>query len=213
MRLVFASLVLVVGCSHVELKLPPADASSDERQHAYGRLRPKGTEQYQMMDAHVMKWTGALVLNNDLEVTDPVDLLPVVPADSETAKAIASYEQRNKPWAVLAPIAGYSFAAGASTLLFGLGTAIAGATRGGTTFGQPYDNAIGYATLVGVAVMIIVPLAALITGFFIVPDTEDDRARAFHSYDHDLKRALGLDTPAPAPEAPSPELAPAPAAE
>ena len=188
MRLAFAASVVLLCACHAHLELPPAGASREERTASYEQLRPAGEERWREMDAPRIKWTRSLVLNNGNEITDPADLLPVVPPDSATAIAITQYEERNKPWKVLAPIAGYGFAAGAALTLFGVITRITGVITGDANL---------YTTLGGITLMTVLPLGALITGFFLVPDTEEERHRAFNTYDGDLKTALGLDRPEP----------------
>jgi len=172
MRAALAVLVLA-GCAHEKLVVPPPDAPLEERLKAYEQLKPKSNG------------ARSLVLANRQEVTQPVDLLQVVPPGSETARAVEAYEQKNKPWNTLAPIAGYGFGAGAT---------LATASYIPRLFqpGPQIDTVLLVTTVIGVVVMFGVPLTSLLIGLFTVPDSEAERKSAFSSYDTDLKRKLGL---------------------
>lgn len=197
-------VLLLAACAHVELVLPPAEASHDERVHAYERLKPVNAERYRLIEARKVEWTRALVLANGFEVQDPVDLKPAVLPGSKTALAIAEYEHKTKPWSVLAPIAGFGFAAGATTLLASI--------IFGTTQRRSFDPAVspvGWVALTGIAVMAVLPIVALVTGFIIAPDAEQERAVAFSSYGGDLREKLRIDEGVPE-AAPPPSEEPAP---
>ena len=66
---------VAAGCAHVELTVPPPDASAVERVAAYRAM-------------HAVEHGATLTLANGREVGDPHAILPVVPADSAAARAV-----------------------------------------------------------------------------------------------------------------------------
>jgi len=177
-----SAMAVLAGCEHVKLTAPALSAPLEERQKAYQELKPRQTEDYYIVEARRMKWTRSLVLNDGREVLDPVDLRPVVLPDSETARFIDSYADKNEPWPIIGWVALASGAIGAGLLT----TVIAGLTR---SLSPGAQNGLA---VTGVVFAIAVPLGALLTGWLIVPDSEEDRLSAFSTYDADLRRRLGL---------------------
>ena len=183
-------LGLSAGCAHVKLELPPPDAPFEARAQAYERLKPKSREQWRTMGVHRMRFIRSMVLQSDEVVVEPADLLPLVPEDSETARHVRAYEEKNRPWDLLGKIAGCGFGTGAALATFSVSMSLARSHRG--SFGPELDGAASVAGWVGMPVMVLVPLVAVVVGWLVVEDTEPDRMAAFSAYDRDLQRALGL---------------------
>jgi hypothetical protein len=185
------ALLVLVACTHVKLEVPPPDAPLPERVKAYQALRPLHREDWRVADAPRIQWTRSLVLANGLEVVDPEDLSPAVHPGSPTAEWIGSYEKKNKPWKVLAPLAACSFALGATVAAYGLGVLLSGHGHDPGFVGPSATIAL-YASAPLIAG---IPLIAVVIGFLLVPDSDADRLHAFESYHADLKAFLGVEPP------------------
>lgn len=99
MRAILLSLVAVSvsACSlpqRVTLQSPGADAPPEKRFVAFAKLRPVGVLSYRNPQQGV--WWKQLQLGDDTLVTDPRDLLLVVPPDSATAQAVGRVEKHRK---------------------------------------------------------------------------------------------------------------------
>ncbi|MBL8954746.1 MAG: hypothetical protein JNK82_28470 [Myxococcaceae bacterium] len=200
-------LLLVTACAHEKLVVPARDAPLEERQKAYAELKPKGVSRAKVRGRvpEPGVWDRALVLANGINITEPVDLLQAVPADSATATAIAAYEKKNALWHFLGPLAGYGFGVGATVVTAGI---VANLTSTGP--GAARDFGV-YGTLTGAIVMLAVPITAVVLGWLLVPNADVERKAAWGAYHGDLVNRLDLPLEEAPPETPSePAVAPEP---
>lgn len=138
----------ITACAlpRVPLQAPASTASEQERIEAYESLRPVGRTSYHFQSYNSNVTHSQLHLaNNDL-VSDPRDLIPVVPPASKTTKAAHKWKKhRNQrlawnisrgAWAVLTPFAFYGWltADETSSRKIWLGTGIAAAVFGITSY-------------------------------------------------------------------------------
>ena len=184
--------LMLAGCSHVTFELPEAGAPRDVREKAYAEYRPVHVQGVKQLDAPKVKWIRSLQLANGEEVLEPEDLLPAVTPDSVTAQTVATYQQKNRAWRVLAPISGWTGVGGVTALTWFL--AVSATHRGN---GDALDTSARVALWTGLP-LLGVALVSLIVAFIVVPDSEPERAAAFTSFDADLRTRLALD-PAEAP--------------
>jgi hypothetical protein len=170
---------MLAGCAHAPLVAPPTDASGEELEAAWKRLRPSGLEELQQKQDSltVAKWKDALVLGDGTKVTDPMALLPVVHPDSKTAQHARTWRDRNKPAQVFMGVT-----VGSLIGAIGLGSVdIALAVTGGRPQG-----AIAAAHATGYVICMSSAFLGAILGFLIIGNTEPERLQAFKAYPSDL---------------------------
>lgn len=175
LRIVAASLVLLVACqSHVELTRP-ATPTRAERIAAFDALRPVGmTRSIKVMSGEEVGRT--LVLANGEEVAHADDLLAVVPPDSTTARAARSYRRANRRGRL--SFLGFVVTAAAGIYFVGAGTDAAGEAE------QP-ERTIGLVLLAGAVV-------AIVSGGVHHLRARDAQKAAFATYEQTLLDSLGM---------------------
>ncbi len=169
--------VAIAACAtgHVELESPRPDLSGDERVATFEQLKPID-ETVQRLSVNGGPWqtmNRSLVLANHAEVYAPEDLLPVVGADSETARAAQrSVEARGKQrsWSYVA-----------------LGAAVGGFMLAGWSFeGGPVSPWIAF------PVFLVGPVVAYGFARHYGGIELDERRAAFEHYTRDLGDRLNV---------------------
>ena len=177
-----ACLVSVMGAcfapAHVTLPVPPPDATPDQRVAAYEALSAnvEKVSYSQSCNAYGCNSSSqrSVILANGTEVGNVEDLLPLVPADSETARHIHAAETAR--------------AKAAKRGLIGTGVMFGAVVTGlvGFSVGEPAVGGVGF----GVGL-----ISAIVVGVLVVPQTwkwHRENAAAFHSYNADLGRQLDV---------------------
>ena len=180
-----------IGCwsSHVQLITPASSAPAPERLKAYRQLRPRAyrlvdipnldtTERYGPEPRATGEFLAALDLADGREVTDPIDLLPVVPATSDTGLALRRFEalRSTQGWAFGGLL--FGVLAGLSTFVVaGQGDIPEDLRRAGLLLGSGLE--------VGALAMI-----------FVLANNQDEAiaqgTRALASYEDSLRQGLAL---------------------
>jgi hypothetical protein len=178
---------------HVVLPfLPDPSASEDDRARAYERMSPK-----EIHRTYPVTWLGGraheasyrmtdyIVLGNGMRVDYPEDLLPLVPADSATARAIEAEAEARSSHPIW-------FATGSTGMVLS-GGALAFALV------SPRDSTeqtVGWIAAAGSAVVGLV-------GYFVASKVREhadhEQSAAFGTYDQSLRRRLGFEGKPPKP--------------
>jgi hypothetical protein len=192
--------LLLAGCGHVTLVVPPPDLSHARRVEAYEQLRPASREVEKIVtwtNQELYEATEWMTLGNGQRVQHPVDLLPVVLPTSDTARQILSYRERQVRWTVWGGLSAGSMLTGASLIISSLFLPRATAPT---------------VVWTGLVMAVVGTLSSVSLGALFVGNTASDRERCFTSYEADLREYLQVDAPDPveaAPENTPPEAAPA----
>jgi hypothetical protein len=186
----WVALVPVLGGCHenIVLKAPNAGAPLSERQAAYERLRPISYHQ-----THVTYVSGSTPVATEthtdyLQLADgtriylPEDILPVVPADSPSARAATRSESARNTSGILRGLGVVSFVVGA-----GVGLIPIVAREPGSEFDPtPLYVGLGAIALGGILYLV---------GNGFATNANDEAATAYETYDGGLKQHLGLCEP------------------
>jgi len=176
-RIVAAGLSLLVACqSHVELRSLPANPTPAERVNAFNALRPVGmTRTINVRNGNEVERT--IVLANGEEIAHADDLLPVVPADSATAREARRYGRANRRFKLA--MLGFTVAAASGIYVFATAD-----TDAAGRLEQP-NKTLGGVLLVGAAVL-------LLSGGVYALRARAARDAAFASYEPTLLDSLKL---------------------
>lgn len=99
------------GCAlpRVSLQAPPPTASEQERLEAYESLRPVSLNDYEIRTYNTNLSLSQLHLANNRVISDPRDLIPVVPPESSTATAARKWRKhrtRSIWWDITTSVSG-----------------------------------------------------------------------------------------------------------
>jgi hypothetical protein len=182
--LVSVVVVLGSGClSRVSLVVPALEAPREERVDAWVALRPVETavttySSAQHPDLIAATDLDSLTLGNGLVVADPRDLLPVVLAGSETARAVADWDRETRRWNVHGWVALGLLGVG--------GLALGVLPMLGKTDGERAAFAGGAAGFI-----LISELVNLVAALALGEQPQVSKLRAFRAYRADLRERLG----------------------
>ncbi len=188
-----AACLLGCGAEHVALSAPPASAPPAERIAAYEKLRPLAAAEAQTgirgaAPADVLRTTEELQLAGGPRVSRAEDLLPVLPRDSEAARAAESSGSRNS-------VAGWLTAGGFALLAAGVIVGVSPFVS--TEKGESIDLKPVY---LGTG-LVVLSLPVFLFSGAERRRAEDERATVFESYEPELRRRLDLCSRATALEA------------
>jgi hypothetical protein len=174
--------LLVAACSkHVELQAPDRAAPEAERLEAYERLSAAG-----QLDEVTLSGSGKeqgrttryMVLGDGRRVHHASDLIPVVEAESATARAAErSRSARQKRFALTA---------------VGFGGAIVGTALASHALSDVSDDGVGPMFWAGFGIVSVVGVGGVLGGHYFRGVERDERVSAFATYDPSLRTRLDL---------------------